>query len=137
MSATRWWVLVVLLLWAALWAAVLALDADFARVSDWPVLFIALLVLPQLALGYVVGPRALICVLPLAAAWIPLAHADCDRAGAECLGDVAFFAVALEAIFAWALFISLGYGLRLGLARWRNHRASKLRQVGPERRRPQ
>ena len=54
--------------WAALWALMLALDPGFGYLVDHPIALAAITVLPQVALGYVVGGRAVLFVLPLALA---------------------------------------------------------------------
>lgn len=67
---------VAVLVWAGLWALVFVLDPGFG-VVDQPALLIALTVLPQILLGYVVGMRATLCVLPLGVAWALIVHSDC------------------------------------------------------------
>jgi len=71
----------VILIWIALWTLVLAVDANLDYLSDSPMLLAALFVVPQLVLGYVVGPWAILGVVPLAAAWAPLAHTACVGSG--------------------------------------------------------
>jgi len=118
--------LATVLLWAALWGAVLALDPGFDYLGDRPALLIALMVLPQLVLGYVLGPKAALCVLPMAAAWALAGHADCvatNRTGGECGVTLAgFFGIAAILALFWACLIAAGYGFRVGRARWSGHR---------------
>lgn len=106
-------------LWIAVWTLVLASGADLGFASDSPLLLAALLVIPQLALGYVASPWAALAALPLAVAWAPLAHADCVAGGAECT-DPVLPAVGL-AVVCCALIV-LGHGLRV-LQQRRSHRA--------------
>jgi hypothetical protein len=109
--------IIALIIWAALWGVVLALDPSFGQVGNWPVLLIALFVVPQLALGYFVGPWALVCVVPLAAIWAPLAQADsqanCVASGCETEGVGLFIFVAAVLALVWAVVIAAGYGLRV------------------------
>jgi hypothetical protein len=109
----------VILIWIALWALVLALDANFDYLSDSPMLLAALFVVPQLVLGYVVGPWAILAVVPLAAAWAPLSHADCVASGAECESAVP---LAIELAVLWGGAVALGYGVRVALLMRRSRR---------------
>jgi hypothetical protein len=102
----------VILIWIAVWTVVLAVDANLAYLSDSPVLLAALFVVPQLALGYVVGPWAILAVVPLAAAWAPLAQSDCVASGAECTNP---FPLAIGLAVVWGGAIALGYGVRVAL----------------------
>jgi len=111
--------------WAGLWALVLALDPGFGYVVEHPIVLAAITVLPQFALGYVVGGRAILFVLPLAVAWALVVHADCvttTSAGGEC-GVTASGFVGLAAGWAliWGCLVAAGYGLRVGVARWTGH----------------
>jgi len=110
---------VAVLLWAAVWAVVLAFDADFDGVWYW--LLVLLLVVPQLALGYVAGPWAILLAVPLTVVWAPLAEADCATSGAEC---VSLVMPALGLGATWAIFITCGFGLRLGFTKWRDRHSS-------------
>ena len=102
--------IIALIAWAASWGAVLALDPNFVQLWDWPALMVALLVVPQLALGYFIGPWAHVSVAPLVVIWVPLAGADCAASGAECDG-LGFGAAWLA--FLLAVVIAAGYGLRV------------------------
>ncbi len=103
--------------WAGLWLVVFVLDANFGHLLHWPALLIALFVLPQIALGYLIGLRALLCTLPLAAIWAPLAHANCEASGAECIPLGIVFIGAAELVLVWALGMALGHGLRIAVER--------------------
>jgi hypothetical protein len=102
----------VILIWIAIWTVVLAVDANLDHLSDSPMLLAALFVVPQLVLGYVVGPWAILAVVPLAAAWAPLAHSDCVASGAECASPVP---LAIELAIVWGGAVALGYGVRVAL----------------------
>ena len=119
--------LATVLLWAAIWAVVFALDPGWDYLGDHPVFLIALTVVPQLVLGYVLGPKAALCVLPLAVVWALTSHADCiaiTSTGGECEVNVAgFFGIAAILALIWGCLIAVGYGLRVGLARWSGRRA--------------
>ena len=106
-----------ILIWIALWALVLALDANLDYPSESPILLAALFLVPQLVLGYVVGPWAILAVVPLTAAWAPFAHADCVASGAEC-GNPVLPAIGLAIL--WGGVVALGYGLRVTLQMRRN-----------------
>jgi hypothetical protein len=115
----------VIVIWIAFWALVLALDPGFGYIVDHPIALAAITVLPQVALGYLVGGRAVLCVVPLAVAWALVVHADCAAStstGGEC-GVTASGFVGLAAGWAliWGLLVAAGYGLRVGVARWTKH----------------
>jgi hypothetical protein len=112
----------VIVIWIALWALVLVLDPGFGYLVDHPIALAAITVLPQVAIGYLVGGRAVLCVVPLAVAWALVVHADCaalTSADGEC-GVTASGFVGLAASWAliWGFLVAVGYGLRVGVARW-------------------
>jgi hypothetical protein len=107
------------LIWIALWTLVLAVDANLDSLSGSPMLLAALFVIPQLVLGYVVGPWAILAAVPLAAAWAPLAHNDCVASGAECASPVP---LAIELAVVWGGAVALGYGVRVALLMRRSRR---------------
>jgi hypothetical protein len=115
-----------ILVWAGLWALVLVLDPGFG-VVDQPALLIALTVLPQILLGYVVGMRATLCVLPLGVAWALILHSDCVAStsiGGECSVTTAgIFGLAVIWVLILGYLIAAGAGLRIGVARWSHDRA--------------
>src|SRR3954468_3384273 len=93
----------VILTWIAFWALVLALDPGFGYVVDHPIALAAITVLPQVALGYVVGGRAILCALPLAVTWALVVHADC-AASTSTDGECGVTASAFVGLGAsWAL----------------------------------
>ena len=117
---------VAVLVWAGLWALVFVLDPGFG-VVDQPALLIALTVLPQILLGYVVGMRATLCVLPLGVAWALIVHSDCvdsTSIDGECSVTAAgIFGLAAIWVFVWGCLVVAGAGLRMAWARWSGDRA--------------
>jgi hypothetical protein len=112
--------------WAGLWALVLALDPGFGYVVEHPIALVVITVLPQVVLGYLVGGRALLCVVPLAVAWALVVHADCAASTSidgEC-GVTASGFVGLAAGWAliWGCLVAAGYGARVAVARRKRHR---------------
>ena len=111
--------------WAALWALVLALDPGFGYIVDHPIALAAITVLPQVALGYVVGARAVLCVLPLAVAWALVVHGDCAGSTStdpECgVTPSGFVGLGASWALIWGFLVAVGYGLRVGVARWTKH----------------
>jgi hypothetical protein len=89
--------------------------------ADQPALLIALTVLPQLILGYLVGAKAVLCVVPLAVAWALIVHADCTSSTSidgECSATLAgHFGFGAVWAVIWGGLIVLGHGLRVGLAK--------------------
>jgi hypothetical protein len=101
------------------------LDPGFGYIVDHPIALAAITVLPQVALGYVVGGRAVLCVVPLVVAWTLVVHADCAASTStdpEC-GVTPTGLVGLAASWAliWGFLVAVGCGLRVGVARWTKH----------------